>query len=172
MKYNANELCYALIDMDGTLCLFTNMRIDRSTIPNDLHCYDVRDGDDCTGIFAEVQPFVMVNHWGTIITKEPIVMNEYGCYWPQNNDPYFGPSMDIEEFSSATQEELKETFGAYRALCTELADRINEEVKASESRTDVPLSLRIRDAHIRVVADLQPQQGKDTPDKAHDEPDR
>ena len=64
MAMNAGKEKYDVVDVDGRLCLFTNMRLDRNTIPPGLHCYDVRDSDFLDGSFCEIKPFVMVNHGG------------------------------------------------------------------------------------------------------------
>ena len=70
MKVNAAEEDFELMELFGQTVLFTNMRVDRSTVPQDLYVYDVRHDDDCTGEICEIKPAVMVNHWGTIICKE------------------------------------------------------------------------------------------------------
>lgn len=110
MTRDAREEHFMLVDMDGYICLFTNARLDRDTIPQDLYCYDVRDAD-CDGTFAEVQRFVMVNHWGTIICKEPIPMNQFHCFWP-NRDAFYIPnaSLTLETFHNTPLQELLEPF--------------------------------------------------------------
>ena len=115
MRSNANDLSYYLVNMDGYICAFHNDRIDRSTIPDGLFCYDVRDSDHTDGTFSEVQPSVLVNHWGTILTKEEIPMNEYGCYWPKDGDPLFGPTVSLADFRDTSQENLRKQFDAYLA---------------------------------------------------------
>lgn len=54
-----------LAEIDGKPVLFTNMRLDRDTVPEGLFCYDVRDSDDLDGSFAEIKRSV----WST--TGEP-----------------------------------------------------------------------------------------------------
>ena len=77
MKVNAAEEDFELMELFGQTVLFTNMRVDRSTVPEGLYAYDVRHDDDCTGEICEIKPSVMVNHWGTIICKEQIEMDDY-----------------------------------------------------------------------------------------------
>ena len=50
---------------------FTDLRVDRKTIPEGLYAYDLRDAD-CSGDICQVQYIVWVNHFGTIITDKPI----------------------------------------------------------------------------------------------------
>lgn len=110
MTRDARKENFMLVDMDGYICLFTNARLDRDTIPADLYCYDVRDAD-CDGTFAEVQRFVMVNHWGTIICKEPIPMNQYHCFWP-DRDAFYIPnaSLTLDTFHKTPLPELLEPY--------------------------------------------------------------
>ena len=63
---------------DDTKVLMTPRRISREIIPEGLYAYDLRHDDDCTGDICEIKPFVLVNHWGTIISKVPIEMSEDG----------------------------------------------------------------------------------------------
>ncbi len=70
---NANETGYEHFEILGSDALFTNIRIDRKTLPNGLYAYDLRDCDDYSGDPAELKSNVIVNHWGTVITKEPTV---------------------------------------------------------------------------------------------------
>ena len=52
--------------------------IKRDTVPDGLYAYDVRHDDECRGIPCEIAPFVMVNHWGTIILAEPLELPDDG----------------------------------------------------------------------------------------------
>ena len=67
--FDATKEGYMLAEIDGKPVLFTNMRLDRDTVPEGLFCYDVRDSDDLDGSFAEIKRSVMVNHWGTILCR-------------------------------------------------------------------------------------------------------
>lgn len=96
---------YDLAEIDGRVVLFTNMRLDRDTVPADLFCYDVRDSDDLDGSMAEVKPFILVNHWGTILSKEPFPLGEYGSYYPEDWG-YMGEGMTLSEFQKETAEQL------------------------------------------------------------------
>lgn len=103
--FDAAKEGYLLAEIDSRLVLFTNMRLDRDTVPEGLFCYDVRDSDHLDGSMAEVKPFVLVNHWGTILSKEPFPMNEYGSYYPEDWG-YLDESMNLAEFQAATPEQL------------------------------------------------------------------
>ena len=144
MTRDANQERYWLVDMDGYICLFSNMRLNRDTIPKDLFCYDVRDAD-CDGTFAEVQPFVMVNQWGTIISKEPVQLNEYGCYWPERDAFYFpADNVSLDEYQAQSIGQLVAPYLAQKSdhigssLTSDQLQRINtrqELLRFLESRT-------------------------------------
>lgn len=58
--------------------LFTCERIKRNIVPDGIYCYDIRHDDECQGIMTELKDFVLVNHWGTILSKKPFEPREYG----------------------------------------------------------------------------------------------
>jgi len=110
MKINPFEETYQLIQMDGYNCLFTNLRLDRSLLPKGIHCYDVRDSDDLDGSFAEVQPFVLVNHWGTIICKDKIPLDKDGSYYPKDEEVFLDKSISLASFLELSRVESDELF--------------------------------------------------------------
>ena len=91
---DANTQKYELAEIDHNVVLFTNMRLDRDTVPEGIFCYDVRDSDDLDGNMAEVKPFVLVNHW------------ESGSYYPEDWG-YLGEDMSLSEFQKETAEQLE-----------------------------------------------------------------
>lgn len=103
--FDATREGYMLAEIDGKPVLFTNMRLDRDTVPEGIFCYDIRDSDDMDGSFAEVKPFVMVNHWGTILCREPFPLDEHGSYYPDDWG-LFDQDMSLAEFQQTTPEQL------------------------------------------------------------------
>lgn len=99
MKVNAAEESFELMELFGNTVLFTNMRVDRSTVPKDLYVYDAEDAE-CTGDICERRPFVMINHWGTIICKEPIEMDEvwHSKFVEEGDYSYLGDTAKLDEF--------------------------------------------------------------------------
>lgn len=111
MVVNANEENYEKLEILGQTVLFTNMRIGRSTVPEGLHAYDLRHDDDGQGDICEIKPFVMVNHWGTILAKEPIPMSDGECRFVNDEDySYTGENCTLSEFlaEDSGQEESEE----------------------------------------------------------------
>lgn len=102
--FDATKEGYMLAEIDKRFVLFTNMRLDRDTVPYGLFCYDVRDSDILDGSFAQIKPFVMVNHWGTILSRETFPLDEQGSYYPE--EWVYGRDMSLAEFAAATPEQL------------------------------------------------------------------
>lgn len=71
-RYNAMDEQYEEIKVLGKPALFHGMRIDRSTVPRGLYLYEVRHDDDDFGNPVQIARGIMVNHFGSIITHEPI----------------------------------------------------------------------------------------------------
>ncbi len=90
---------YEVVLVNNHTYLFSDIRIDRDTIPDDLVAYDVRDSDDCDGSFAEIQDFVFVNYWGTIIGKHPLPLDSrWNTYYPTEEDGDFVGAMTLREY--------------------------------------------------------------------------
>ena len=95
---NANETGYERFEILGRDALFTSLRIDRKSLPEGLHAYDLRD-EDSTGKICELKSHVMVNHWGTVIVKEPIEGADDGIVLEDDYN-YLGEEMTLEEFAN------------------------------------------------------------------------
>jgi hypothetical protein len=65
---------YCGIIVNEIPALFTNLRIDRTTLPENLFAYDIRGG--CEGDFANIERYVYADHTGTILTDREIPMVE------------------------------------------------------------------------------------------------
>lgn len=92
MTFHAMTEHYEEITVCGKPALFTSIRIKRDTIPDGLYAYDVRHDDECRGIPCEIAPFVMVNHWGTIILAEPLELPDDGRrYIDEDTDWNYAP---------------------------------------------------------------------------------
>ena len=72
------EELFEPIKLFGKLVLFTPKRINEKDVPEGLYKYEVRHDDDDTGIMCQIAEFILVNHWGTILSIEPIDLGEVG----------------------------------------------------------------------------------------------
>ena len=87
-----------LIEINGKYALFSNSRIDVN-VAQWLYRYDLR-GSDYDGTFVSIERKVLVNHAGTILTKEPFNLGESG-YIPLNDETspnFLGDEMTIRQF--------------------------------------------------------------------------
>lgn len=71
-KYNdIKNMSVTLYDINGIHAAYIDLRIDRSTLPDSVYAYDVREGEYYIG---SVEDHVLVNHSGTIFTRKPLPM--------------------------------------------------------------------------------------------------
>lgn len=71
-RYNAMEETFTEIEVLGKPALFHDMRIDRNTVPKGLYLYEVRHDDEGWGDPVQIAKGIMVNHFGSIITREQV----------------------------------------------------------------------------------------------------
>ena len=81
---------YDLIEIFGVPGIFSNERLTKEDIPEDLFLYQLRDCDGECGPFGEIAEYISANHSGSIVTKEPLDLGEYGSIlFNENNAPRF-----------------------------------------------------------------------------------
>ena len=71
-RYDARTEDFEEVTILGMPALFTPGRINRNTIPNGYHLYEIRHDDDCQGDAVQIARNILVNHWGSIITRDEI----------------------------------------------------------------------------------------------------
>lgn len=72
-RLDARKELWTEMEVRGVSGWFNDMRIDRSTIPPEYNFYELADGD-CDGIPCRYQPSILVNFYGTFITKKTLPM--------------------------------------------------------------------------------------------------
>ena len=97
MLLDANEETFELVEIDGREVLFTNGRLDRTTVPEGLFCYDIRESEGFSGEPVTLEPYVTVNHWGTVLSKEEFTLNDGGFY-PIDDFNYLGETLSNKEY--------------------------------------------------------------------------
>lgn len=95
LPFNADETMEIVVVFDKPY-LFTDMRIDRDTLPEGAVAYDVRD--NCDGEFCQIKEFVLVNHWGTIIGLDRILMAFDGVTVNPDDWGFNGDALTWREF--------------------------------------------------------------------------
>lgn len=91
VPYNRED-SYKAIRIDGLCALFTDIRIERDTLPPGIYAYDIRESDDGTHL-STIEPTVGVNHGGTILTFREIPMPQKGYVTIENYS--FGTDKNI-----------------------------------------------------------------------------
>ena len=96
-RVDAKETCWEKVEVLGREGLFTCLRVDRNTVPEGWYMYEVRHDDECQGEPVEIALWVMVNHWGTLLVKEPfdleksqLTNNAYLCIDQEEDWNYLG----------------------------------------------------------------------------------
>lgn len=108
MELDAGKETFERAEIDGVEVLFTNARLDRDTVPEGLYCYDVRETDGTSGIAATLEPFVAVNHWGTVLSKQPFPMEDEYYQLSADSFNYLGEMAAAEEYLREEQQEQNE----------------------------------------------------------------
>ena len=99
MRINAGEIVMGEVSFQGVPALFSELRLDRSTIPKNLHVYEMRHADDDCFRPAQIAKGVWVNFYGTLLTTRPLRMPDEGIFLEKH--PFDFPScrkMTLNEF--------------------------------------------------------------------------
>ena len=75
-RYDARKETYEEIEIFDTLALFSAGRIQKDSVPEGFYCYEVRHDDECMGIPCELSFHILVNFWGTVISKVPLIRDD------------------------------------------------------------------------------------------------
>ena len=94
-KENIGNETFESMTINDTPALSTDMRIDRNAVPEGLYAYDIRESDDGDRL-ATIEPTVMVNHGGTILTRKEFITEKDG--YVQIDEYGFEDSMTLEEW--------------------------------------------------------------------------
>ena len=78
MRMNANEIPYEEATLFGQPVLFTDYRIDRTTVPPQLNLYELRHEDENSGRPCELAQGILVNFYGSILSLEPFDLSKTG----------------------------------------------------------------------------------------------
>ena len=74
------------VSICGIECEFSDMRIDRNTVPEGKYLYEVASDDESGGEPARIKPGLLVNFFGTLICSEPLLIGEDGVLWVMDGD--------------------------------------------------------------------------------------
>lgn len=89
---------FEVIEFLGQRMLFTNERLAPQDVPYGLHVAHLRHSDDGDR-FCTVERHVLVNHGGSIISKQPLPYDgEYIMFTDDNALNFLGEDMTLREF--------------------------------------------------------------------------
>ena len=74
---NIYDINFELATLLNNKVLFTSDKVDKTLLPKNMFCYYIRHSDDDWDEPATLEKFVRVNLYGTIISKNEIVINDY-----------------------------------------------------------------------------------------------
>lgn len=98
MTVNANMAKYETFEILGRKALFTPSRIDRSTVPAGLYAYDLRHSDNGSGMACELKDNILVNHLGTVLTREAVSDSDKGVALNYKKYNFLGERTTLDEF--------------------------------------------------------------------------
>ena len=70
----------------GSVCDFSDMRIDRSTAPKERYQYEVAGDDESQGIPSRVKGVIMVNFFGTLVSDVALPLGCDDVLWLYDSD--------------------------------------------------------------------------------------
>ena len=103
MSINARTEEFQHIELFDKYALFTNARIDRSTVPEGWYCYDFRGSDSDPGKLNYVELRVGVNHSGAVLLPEKLDLKGKGYRRVRGQINFLGSQMTLREFCEAHQ---------------------------------------------------------------------
>lgn len=97
---------YELIDVLGQPALFTEERLSKDDIPAGMYVCHIRGIGAAAGSYTTIEPEVMVNHAGSVITLEPIDFGAQGyIVFTEDTAPNFmGESITFKDFRDGDYE--------------------------------------------------------------------
>lgn len=113
MRVNAMDEKYEDVTVFGHPMLFTCLRVDPETVPEGLYIYEVRHDDDQQGNPVQIANWILVNHWGTLISNKPIRLtpevgrnNAYREIDPETDWNYEGSVSTVKEYMKQNPPEV------------------------------------------------------------------
>lgn len=76
MRYDVKDVSWEVIELLDELCLFVDERINRASVPKGLYLYEVRHADEDWGEPVEIAEGILVNFFGTILSKKELPLEE------------------------------------------------------------------------------------------------
>ena len=98
MSMDATKEQFEHAELFGKPALFTNSRMDVSTVPLGFYCYNLRGSDNDPGRPVTLELYVGVNHAGTVLTSEPVKIPKSGYKRLRDGLNFLGDEISLKEF--------------------------------------------------------------------------
>lgn len=85
-RWDYSKETFSKVSVCGILCEFSDMRIDRNTVPEGKYQYEVAGDDDSGGEPTRIKLGIMVNFFGTLISDELLPIGDSGILWLMDGD--------------------------------------------------------------------------------------
>lgn len=108
MRYDAKKERWMPMEIRGIRGYFNDMRIDRASLPDWFHFWELADGD-CDGTPCRYKPRILVNFFGTFITagELPIDCVEYMEGFINSEDEWDFTGKQYISFEEVMRNELE-----------------------------------------------------------------
>ncbi|MCM1441633.1 MAG: hypothetical protein NC131_20860 [Roseburia sp.] len=83
MRLDYEQENFTKVRVCGIACDFSDMRIDRDTVPKGKYQYEVAD-EDSQGDPVRIKRDIMVNFFGTLVSDVPLPLGDDGVLWLDN----------------------------------------------------------------------------------------
>lgn len=94
------------VELLGQIGYFTGMRVDKETVPEGMHCYELRHGDDW-GFPVSVEKSVRVNYFGAVLFTEALELgNEKSLQFGYEDFLYTGEQMYLSQVIGGQEPEI------------------------------------------------------------------
>lgn len=107
MSVDATKEQFEHIEMFGKPALFTDARVDISTLPLGFYCYNLRGSDNDPGRPVTLELHVGVNHAGTVLTPQKIKIPESGYKRLKDGLNFLDEEISLEQFCREYQIDFK-----------------------------------------------------------------
>lgn len=96
---NAREEAYEAVELFGHMALFRDCKIDKSTVPDGLFCYEIRHSDEDNAVPGTLEQNVLVDFMATIICKTDFgLLPKAYIEMDKNSLNFLGCIQDIEGY--------------------------------------------------------------------------
>lgn len=141
------------VELLGRTGYFTELRVDKDTVPEGMHCYELRYGDD-DGVPVSVEESVRVNYFGAVLFTEALELGEEkALQFGYEDFGYTGEQMYLSQIQEKKPEEQRDA-DEYKTIQTgaELIKFMNENgISFQINEQEAALLCEYMDGHGHVI---------------------